>query len=114
MEFLRSQFSFMKIGIEVDKFDKCYGDLTNKVASVGGYILNVNTTVNESESYTNMQVRIPVTQFDNFLNYVRGLGTITSENISTQDAKLFSLCHIARRGGKNIHSEPHHNQTASK
>lgn len=82
----RAQRHDANFDITVEDFDQKHIELTSKVTEVGGYLLDSNTnSYGESQSgyYT---FRIPTSEFDNFLVYVRTLGIkINSENVSVSD-----------------------------
>jgi hypothetical protein len=81
----RAQVREATISVTVEEFQQGYGEISSKITAVGGYLLSVGTSTSETYSYSNMQVRLPVEKFDEFMNFVRGIGTVVSENINIVD-----------------------------
>lgn len=81
----RVQVKSGNISIEVVDFQSSYNELTSQISFVGGYVVSVVTNSVDEYNYSNIHVRVPVEKFDEFVNFVRALGYVSSENISIQD-----------------------------
>lgn len=93
----RAQRRDADISITVEDFNQKYVELNNKISAIGGYVLNSNTNVSEYRSSANVTARVPVDQFDSFMNYLRSLGVkVNSENISITD-KQNELTQVAKQ-----------------
>jgi hypothetical protein len=81
----RAQIRDASISLVVENFQSSYEMISNKVSSVGGYFVTIDTNSSEYNNYSSMQVRLPVDQFDGFLSFLRSSGEVTSESINIVD-----------------------------
>lgn len=81
----RAQIRSADIAIEVVDFQKQHLALNSKLEELGGYLVASDVNTYDASNYGNYTVRVPVEKFDEFVNYLRSLGSVLSENIAIAD-----------------------------
>lgn len=82
------------LSVETEDFDSLLSAVENKIASLNGYVQNLNTYNGSRYSgykgsrYSNMTVRIPVSNLDKFINFIGETGNITSKDLNVEDVTL--------------------------
>lgn len=75
--------------LNTKQFDKDYRAIKAALAKVNGYVENENTVSNTTDygasRYSTLLLRVPVGQYNSFLDEVSGVGEVISKNISTED-----------------------------
>ena len=77
------------VSIRTDKFDQSYEMLKNLINDMGGFIESENYSENDS-SYnssktTNLTVRVPSKNYNNFLDSFGDIGTVTNKSSTAQN-----------------------------
>ena len=82
------------VDVETEDFDGFVAMVESKVSQLGGYIQNLNTyngssySSYKSKRYSNLTLRIPVKQTDEFLKMVGENANITNQSLSVEDVTL--------------------------
>lgn len=77
--------------METYYFETSYNSIVDAVNAARGYIGNENTEGTKPEKYgdagrvANMQVRVPITEYDTFIRKIAGYGKISRKSQNTQD-----------------------------
>ncbi len=76
--------------IQTKQYDSDYRAIKNALSSVDGYVEQENTWSDGNEygaaRYSNLSLRVPIGNYNAFLDTVSGIGTATDKQLSTQDA----------------------------
>lgn len=97
--------------VETEDFDSLLSAVENKIASLNGYVENLNTYNGsryggyKSNRYSNMTVRIPVSNLDMFINFIGETGNITSKDLNVEDVTLQYVDTEARKETYEIEQE---------
>lgn len=81
------------INLQVNDYDAIYNKIVNKVTSKGGFVQNSYTSYKDSkanDTQTSLKsggivLRIPKIEFENMFNDIKPMGTITDENIKSNE-----------------------------
>ena len=112
---LQSQGKIIKNGIiqmETLNFDEAVENILSKTNNMGGYVQSSNTSGRriEVKSYEESRsgefiLRIPKTKFDSFISDIGNLGSITNQQISTEDVTAAYFDTQAHLKSLNIQEE---------
>ncbi len=92
----RAQLREAYINVGVEDLSVKYIELTSKISALGGYLKSSDVNFSTDYGYANIVVRVPVEVFDEFANFVRGLGEVSSESIQILD-KQSELTEVQER-----------------
>ena len=97
------------LDVETYDFDELLANIDAKVASLSGYMQNIDayngTYANSARRYSNMTVRIPVKYLDEFVEFVGNAGNVTNKRLSVEDVTLTYVDVESRKAAYEVEQE---------